>query len=168
MNNTSYLSIGSNLGNRETTIIQGIKTIEKSPNISIREQSSVYETDPVGYIDQHPFLNMVIVIKTSFSAQELLAFLQDVEHELGRTRQIKWGPRTIDLDILLFNKENINSERLIIPHPRMFERGFVMIPLFEVYPTIQQDFNLIKFPDKRGVRMWKRNIGEGVLEHSES
>ena len=106
--------------------------LESHPHISLLDFSSIYETEPVGYTEQPTFLNMVIKLETSFNAFELLAVTQKIENGLGRKREIHWGPRTIDLDILLYNNENIKSEHLIIPHPRMFERAFVMVPLFEI------------------------------------
>lgn len=84
--------------------------------------SSIYETDPVGYTDQDLFLNMAAAVKTSLSPFELLDLTQRIEKELGRKRDIRWGPRTADLDILLYNRENIETEQLIVPHPRMHER----------------------------------------------
>ena len=100
--------------------------------INVKTVSSIYETAPVGYVDQPSFLNIVVYIETSYSALEILKICQSIENELGRVREIRWGPRIIDLDILLFNNENIEVENLIVPHPRMFERAFVLVPLLEI------------------------------------
>ncbi|MBO1915444.1 2-amino-4-hydroxy-6-hydroxymethyldihydropteridine diphosphokinase, partial [Microvirga sp. 3-52] len=81
-------------------------------------------------------LNIVIEIRTSLDAYKLLAVCQEIEHELGRVRTVRWGPRIVDLDILLYNNDNIKAENLIIPHPRMYERAFVLIPLLEIAPEI--------------------------------
>jgi 2-amino-4-hydroxy-6-hydroxymethyldihydropteridine diphosphokinase len=114
---------------------------------------------------------MVIEIQTEWSPLELLDFCLKVELELGRKREIVWGPRTIDLDILLYNQENIKSEKLIIPHPRMLERNFVMIPLSEIKPDIiipniekPLDAWIKELANKEGVRIWKRKNGEDVFE----
>jgi 2-amino-4-hydroxy-6-hydroxymethyldihydropteridine diphosphokinase len=169
MNNSVFLSIGSNIRDREKNLQSAIKLLEKVPEIAIRKLSSIYETDPVGFEDQARFLNAVIRISTSFSPQELLDFIQKIEKKLGRKREIHWGPRTIDLDILLYNQENINSEQLTIPHPRMFERGFVMIPLLEIDPNVIDTYNISNFASKdEGVKLWKQSIGEDEFEHFES
>src|SRR5699024_4742896 len=98
----------------------------------IVKESSIYETPPVGYTNQGHFLNMFIAVKTSLSAIKLLDVCQCIEQQLGRKREIRFGPRTIDLDILIYNEENIKTDRLIVPHPRMHERAFVLIPLVEI------------------------------------
>jgi 2-amino-4-hydroxy-6-hydroxymethyldihydropteridine diphosphokinase len=169
MNNSVYLSIGTNMGDREKNLQTAIKLLEKVPEIAIKKLSSIYETDPVGFEDQSRFLNAAIAISTSFSPLELLQFIQKIEKSLGRKREIRWGPRTIDLDILLYNQENIISEQLTIPHPRMFERGFVMIPLLEIYPHVIDIYNISKLASKdEGVKLWKQSIGEEEFEHFES
>jgi 2-amino-4-hydroxy-6-hydroxymethyldihydropteridine diphosphokinase len=137
--------------------------------------SSIYETDPVGYEEQDLFLNMVIEIQTALSAMELLDLCLKTELELGRKREIKWGPRTIDLDILTYNQENIETEKLIVPHPRMLERAFVIIPLIEINQDNKLseidkllEASLEELPNKEGVRIWKRKNGEDVFEPIES
>ena len=137
MENTAFIALGSNIGNRYDYLTKAIERLDNHPKIQLVNYSSVYETDPVGYEDQDLFLNMVIeVMTTSFKSHELLDYCLKVELELGRKREIVWGPRTIDLDILLYNQENIESEKLIVPHPRMLERNFVMIPLSEIKPDL--------------------------------
>ncbi|MGV3463945.1 MAG: 2-amino-4-hydroxy-6-hydroxymethyldihydropteridine diphosphokinase [Heyndrickxia sp.] len=170
MINTAYLSLGSNLGNREEFLEDALKALVSYPEIDIIDASSIYETDPVGYSDQGNFLNMVVKVKTSFSAEQLLEVCLQTEKELGRIRKIRWGPRTVDLDILLFNNENIKSEKLIIPHPRMHERAFVLVPLLEMdpaveLPTLKAPLNevLNGIPDKEGVRLWKQINGEDAF-----
>jgi 2-amino-4-hydroxy-6-hydroxymethyldihydropteridine diphosphokinase len=171
MGNTAFISLGSNIGNRYDYLSKVIEYLTKHPKIQLVNTSSVYETDPVGYEDQDLFLNMVIEIQTEWSPLELLDFCLKVELELGRKREIVWGPRTIDLDILLYNQENIKSEKLIIPHPRMLERNFVMIPLSEIKPDIiipniekPLDAWIKELANKEGVRIWKRKNGEDVFE----
>ena len=148
--NESYLSLGSNMGDRLEMLKQAVRLLVEHPRVDVMKISSLYETDPVGFIEQGAFLNMVVYLQTDLSALELLEVCQDIEGELNRKREIRWGPRTIDLDILLFNHDNMKTERLIIPHPRMHERAFVLVPLLELDPT--QDF--IE-PQKEGITLWK-------------
>lgn len=149
--NSSYLSLGSNMGDRFEMLKQAVRMLNEHPQVEVRSISSLYETDPVGFTDQEPFLNMVIYIHTELSALELLAACQEIEQKLQRKRLIRWGPRTIDLDILLYNQDNMDTEKLTIPHPRMHERDFVLIPLSEIAPSLE---NLDK-PPSQGVRLWK-------------
>ncbi|MBE3568585.1 MAG: 2-amino-4-hydroxy-6-hydroxymethyldihydropteridine diphosphokinase [Bacillales bacterium] len=169
MSNIAYLSLGSNLGDRMHYLKNAIQALDGHPNIKVLAASSVYETDPVGYTDQGKFLNMAVKIETSLVAQELLETCLEIEKSLGRVREIKWGPRTIDLDILLYNNENIETDRLVIPHPRMNERLFVLIPILEIDPFLKIptiDKPLIdlfeQIPNKEGVRLWKQINGEDV------
>jgi 2-amino-4-hydroxy-6-hydroxymethyldihydropteridine diphosphokinase len=170
MKNTALIAIGSNMGNRYDYLTKAIERLANHPEIQLVNYSSIYETDPVGYEDQDLFLNMVIEILTSFSAHELLDICLKVELELGRKREIFWGPRTLDLDILLYNQENIETEKLIVPHPRMLERNFVMIPLSEIkpdviIPNIEKPLEawIEELPNREGVRLWKRKNGEDVF-----
>ncbi|HSJ37476.1 MAG TPA: 2-amino-4-hydroxy-6-hydroxymethyldihydropteridine diphosphokinase [Planococcus sp. (in: firmicutes)] len=148
--NESYLSLGSNMGDRLEMLKQAVRLLVKHPRVDVLKISSLYETDPVGFTEQDAFLNMVVYLKTELSALELLEVCQDIERELDRKRELRWGPRTIDLDILLYNHDNMETERLIIPHPRMHERAFVLVPLLELDPT--QDF--IE-PQREGIILWK-------------
>jgi 2-amino-4-hydroxy-6-hydroxymethyldihydropteridine diphosphokinase len=153
--NESYLSLGSNMGNRLHMLKQAVRLLMEHPSVEVMAISSLYETDPVGFTDQEPFLNMVVRVQTSLAALELLDVCQEVEQRLNRERLIRWGPRTIDLDILLYNQDNMNSERLTVPHPRMHERAFVLIPLLEVNPLLQG----MPDPPEQGVRLWKTYSG---------
>ncbi|MEH6992218.1 2-amino-4-hydroxy-6-hydroxymethyldihydropteridine diphosphokinase [Neobacillus drentensis] len=171
MGNTAFIALGSNIGNRYDYLKEAIKQLANHPKIKMVNISSIYETDPVGYEDQDLFLNMVIEVMTSLCAHELLDICLKLELTLGRKREIVWGPRTIDLDILLYNQENIETEKLIIPHPRMLERNFVMIPLSEIKPDIiipnidkPLEALINELPNKEGVRLWKRKNGEDVFE----
>jgi 2-amino-4-hydroxy-6-hydroxymethyldihydropteridine diphosphokinase len=169
MNHIAYISLGSNMGERLRYIEEALNLLEKNYPIYVVNTSSIYETDPVGYEDQDLFLNMVAQIKTSLSPNQLLDACLKIESNLGRKREIRWGPRTIDLDILLYNQENIVSEDLIIPHPRMHERAFVTIPLLEISPDImvplyEMPLSVIALQqsDREGVRVWKKKNGEDV------
>jgi 2-amino-4-hydroxy-6-hydroxymethyldihydropteridine diphosphokinase len=165
MSKECYISLGTNIGDREGFLINAINELEGNPDISVDQISSIYETDPVGYLDQDPFLNLVIKISTILTPLQLLEVTQGIEQNLGRKRELRWGPRTIDLDILLYNQENIEVEHLRIPHPRMFERSFVLIPLKEINPLIKVENKLL---EDKGVRLWKRKSGGdglGLLEN---
>jgi 2-amino-4-hydroxy-6-hydroxymethyldihydropteridine diphosphokinase len=128
-----YLSIGSNLGDREKNLSRAIEILEKQ-GIFVRKRSSLYETEPWGEKNQPLFLNMALEIETELKPQELLRVVKNVEIEAGRERSYKWGPRIIDLDILLYNHIIVNEETLKIPHPLMHERDFVLRPLDEIAP----------------------------------
>lgn len=161
--NTAYIGLGTNIEPRKKYLDEALEQMKKA-SITICKQSSVYETAPVGYADQADFLNMVIEAKTSLSSFSLLDRLQEIERMLGRKREIRYGPRTIDLDILLYNQENSEIERLILPHPRMAERAFVLIPLKEIAPdlhiqafgkTVRGLVEELNEEDLEGVRKWK-------------
>lgn len=131
----AYLGIGSNLGNREENCLRAIELLEKK-GIKIKKRSSLYETKPWGIENQPLFLNMAIEIETNLQPEKLLKLLKDIEVELGRKNTIKWGPRIIDLDILLFNDIIVDKKDLKIPHPLMHKREFVLKPLSEIAPEI--------------------------------
>lgn len=134
-NNIVYLGLGSNLGDRKVNLERVLEEIGKV--VKIIRQSSVYETIPRGYKDQGKFLNMAIEIDTGLSPDDLLVALQKIETGMGRERKnvIKWGPRIIDIDILLYNDEIIETETLRVPHPLMHERDFVLIPMLDIAPS---------------------------------
>lgn len=131
-----YIGIGSNLGNRLENINKAIEFLKENPRVKIEKISSIIETKPSGGPIQGDYLNGVLKIKTDLAAAKLLLVLQSVERMLGRVRTVRDGPRTIDLDILLYGNEKINEPGLKIPHPRMLERDFVMKPLLEIEPDI--------------------------------
>ena len=135
----AYLSLGSNIGDKKKYLYDAIKLLDGYKGIRIVKLSSLYETSPWGYTEQDLFMNLVVLIETSLSPVDLLDCCQFIEQELGRVRLIKWGPRVIDVDILLFEDETINTERLTIPHPFMTERDFVMIPLCEIAKDLKID-----------------------------
>ncbi|MGP4042581.1 2-amino-4-hydroxy-6-hydroxymethyldihydropteridine diphosphokinase [Gracilibacillus sp. D59] len=173
----AYIALGSNIQPRLNYLEQAIKQLAEHDEIIIKDQSSVYETDPVGFVEQEQFLNMVIEIETDLDPIPLLNVCQSIERILGRKREIKWGPRTIDLDILVYNQENIETERLILPHPRLHERAFVLIPLAEINPflytahlaqNITQLLARIPAQDKEGVVKWQQTDGVRGSKHFES
>ncbi|HLF18489.1 MAG TPA: 2-amino-4-hydroxy-6-hydroxymethyldihydropteridine diphosphokinase [Candidatus Omnitrophota bacterium] len=133
-----YLGLGSNLGNRQENLTKAIALL-KEKGITVLAHSSVIETDPVGGPPQGKYLNAVIQISTHLSANELLSVCQSVEKQMGRVKTVPNGPRTIDIDILLYDNVVLTSASLTIPHPRMFERAFVMMPLKEIAPHISKE-----------------------------
>ncbi len=131
-----YIGFGSNLGNRQNNINTALEILGNLNGVEVVKISSIIETEPVGGPKQDKFLNGVVKIKTSFSPEELLENLQAIENQLGRKRKVQFGPRTIDLDILLYGDKIIRSKELEIPHPRILEREFVMGPLKEIAPEV--------------------------------
>ena len=128
-----FIALGSNQGDRELNLLRAIAEIGKLAPSRITALSAFYETEPVGPVKQEDFLNAVLRLETPFSPQELLAELQRIENRVfKRKRTIHWGPRTMDLDILLFGDLILSDKNLIIPHPRLHERAFVLVPLAEI------------------------------------
>ena len=132
--NTVYIQLGSNIGERESFISKSMEQIEENIGEIITE-SSVFETIPWGNENQNNFLNSVIKIKTPFDSFKVLKKSQEIENNLGRVRVEKWGERTIDIDILFYNNKIINTKELIIPHPLIQQRKFVLVPLSEIAPN---------------------------------
>jgi 2-amino-4-hydroxy-6-hydroxymethyldihydropteridine diphosphokinase len=133
-----YIGLGANLGDREATIRMALRRLGAHEQIDVLRVSRLRETDPVGYADQPRFLNGVARLQTDLEPRELLAILLDVERDLGRTRHgPRFGPRPIDLDILLYDSRVVEEPGLRIPHPRMAERAFVLEPLAELDPSLE-------------------------------
>ena len=172
--NDVYLSIGTNIGDRKRNLQEAVSMLTKMDDVQVVQISSIYETAPVGYVDQDAFLNIAVYVKTTKSVEEMLAACQFVEQELGRVRLIRWGPRIIDLDILLFNQENIESEHLIVPHARMYERAFVLIPLMEIVqtssPQLEKALQAAQAFDvqKEGINLWMENVSVEEFVHFEN
>lgn len=132
----AYIGIGSNLGDREGNIKRGLSLLEENLHIQITDSSSFYNTEPVGYKDQDDFLNGVIKISTTLEAHDLMKSLHSIEQLINLQPRVKWGPRWIDLDMLFYDNLTIEEDNLIIPHPRLHERGFVLMPLVEIAPDL--------------------------------
>ncbi len=132
----AYLCLGSNSGNRLQFIEQAISLLNLAENIKIIRSTALYETEPWGVKNQNWFLNIIVEIKTDLSPQDLLLKCMSIEKTLGRNRdkEQRWGERTIDIDIILYNKDVVNTDMLTIPHPRMHQRAFVLVPLLELIP----------------------------------
>ena len=134
MSETATLALGSNLGDRLATLQQAVDLLGAEPGIALIRCSRVWETDPVGGPPQPDFLNAVVRAEVDLEPLDLLAACQRVETALGRVREVRWGPRTIDIDILLFDARAIDDPDLVVPHPRMRERAFVLMPLLDIDP----------------------------------
>ena len=133
----AYIGFGSNIDDRLTHIQNAIHTLSKTEGITLKEISSIYTTDPIGYEEQAQFLNGVAAIQTSLSPLSLLHTLKDIETAIGRKHRIRWGPREIDLDILIYGDLCVQTVELVIPHPEMHLRGFVLVPLAEIAPNLR-------------------------------
>lgn len=134
MMHTIYISLGSNLGDRVHNLHSAINHL--APKVKTLAQSSIYETEPWGYSDQPPFLNQAIKAQTQLEPFDLLLFLKEIELSMGRQETFRFGPRLIDLDILFYNSLVLDTPKLTIPHPRIGERAFVLIPLAEIAPDL--------------------------------
>ena len=153
---TAYLGLGGNLGNRRQFLTEAILALNREPGIRVDKISSVYETEPVGVIDQPDFLNLVVEVTTTLTAHDLLMRCLQIEETLGRVRAERWGPRTIDVDLLWFNGTAVNEPDLVLPHPRMKDRAFVLVPLAEIASSLLVEGmrvdELASRPDQFGLR----------------
>jgi 2-amino-4-hydroxy-6-hydroxymethyldihydropteridine diphosphokinase len=134
----AYVGLGANLGPKEVTLLRAVDRLGEEPGIEVLELSRLRETDPVGNVDQPAFLNGAVAIETTLAPRELLDALLRIERELGRVRDgERWGPRTIDLDLLLYGGEVVDEPGLRVPHPRLHERRFALEPLAELDPGLE-------------------------------
>lgn len=132
----AYIGFGSNIGNRLAHIQNAIHALSKAEGITLQKISSLYETEPVGYEKQEDFLNGVAVIQTCLPPLRLLNTLKAIETEVGRKHRTRWGPREIDLDVLMYGDMCFHRPALVIPHPQMHLRGFVLVPFAEIAPDV--------------------------------
>lgn len=137
MGEIAYVGIGSNLGDRLGFMRQAVDDLGQHTQLDVTDRSSVYESAAVGYEPQPDYLNAAICVLTDLAPSELMTTLLSIEKSLGRTRETRWGPRTIDLDLLLFGELILEETGLVVPHPRMLERGFVLLPLCEINPQLR-------------------------------
>lgn len=158
MNERVFLGLGSNRGDRQTQIECAIQAISQLPSTTLAASASLYESEPVGVEEQPRFLNTALEIQTEIDPKGLLASLKGIEEELGRQQGARWGPREIDLDILLYGDRIIQDAQLEIPHPEMHHRRFVLVPLAEIapelhHPRLNQTIRhlLQSLEDERGV-----------------
>ena len=132
----AYISVGSNMGDRLQNCRQGIKSLTSSGPIRLLAQSSVYMTEPVDYLEQDWFINIAIKLETDLDPLQLLDKIESIQRAAGRLQdEIRFGPRVLDLDIIFFDDRIIGSERLVVPHPRMHQRRFVLKPICDIDPT---------------------------------
>ncbi len=129
-----YLSLGTNLGNRELNLDAVLKDLP--PEVFILERSPIYQTAPWGYLDQPDFLNQVLLVETTLSPQGLLEHIKGIEENIGRKPSFRYGPRKVDIDILFYGDRIIQDEVLEIPHPRIKDRAFVLVPLADIDPGL--------------------------------
>jgi len=153
----AYIGLGSNMGEREASLRQAVELLDATDGVEVTNVSSIYETEPVGYLDQPDFLNAVVEIETSLSARKLLLATKEIERLQERRRDVRWGPRTIDLDILLFGNVRISEPDLRVPHVEVSNRAFVLAPLAEIAPDLT-------LPDGQKIRDLLAALGklEGV------
>ena len=149
-----YLSLGSNIGNKRKNLLEAIRKIGELENTEVVKSSTILETEPFGYLEQDNFLNTCLEVKTLMTAQEFLKEILQIELDMGRVREIKWGPRIIDIDILFYDKEIIEEDNLAVPHPWICEREFVLDPLSEIAP------NYIHPLEKKTITMLARKLKE--------
>jgi 2-amino-4-hydroxy-6-hydroxymethyldihydropteridine diphosphokinase len=159
MDHVVYLSLGSNMGNRLANLKAAISNL--TPQMAVKNKSSVYETPPWGFTEQAPFLNQVVMVITYLKPQALLSHLKRLEVALGRVPNFHNGPRLIDIDILFFDDLMIDTHTLAIPHPRLHERAFVLVPLAEIAPDLVHPVlgkpvhELLDEVDRSGIKLFK-------------
>lgn len=155
----AVLGIGTNMGNRIQNLIDAVEAVNLLPKTKVVEVSNVYETDPVGYNNQDDFLNIVLTVSTELNAHNLLGAALGIEAGMGRVRTIKNGPRVIDIDLLLYGNEKYDTDTLVLPHPRMLERNFVLKPLLDLNfeGEIYSKDDLKKSLTNDGVRFYRDN-----------
>ena len=132
----AYVGLGANLGPREVTLLRAADLLAAADGVEVVAVSQLRETDPVGVVEQPPFLNGAIALDTSLSPRAVLELLLEIEEELGRVRGERWGPRTVDLDLLVYGDKRVDEDGLHVPHPRLHERRFALEPLAELDPEL--------------------------------
>ena len=151
------LGLGGNIGDVTASFIHALRCLSDAPGVSLQRVSSIYLTPPWGKLDQPSFLNMAALVETSLSARALLALCLEIEREMGRRRLERWGPRTLDIDILTYGAATIDEPDLKAPHPRIAERAFVLAPLAEIAPDLriadQEVARLLALVDRSGVEV---------------
>ncbi|MBQ8210800.1 MAG: 2-amino-4-hydroxy-6-hydroxymethyldihydropteridine diphosphokinase [Clostridia bacterium] len=149
--NLVYISIGTNIGDKLKNINDAIDAINHLPSTNVIRVSSVYETAPWGYLEQDNFYNICAAVETDFSPNAFLGACLGIEAAFGRERPFKYSPRIIDIDVLLYNDLKINTSELTVPHPRMSERAFVLVPLKDVLPDMNDFEDAYENCDKNGI-----------------
>jgi len=159
----AYIGLGSNMGDRQENLRAAMRALSGAlPDIVVVGKSGVYGSAPVGMTDQPDFLNAVVAVETTLEARSLLSFLHQIEIDMGRQRITRWGPRTLDLDILMYGDEQSDNEDLTLPHPRLVERRFALEPLLEIEPraTLPDGTPLAALLEKLGDEQAAWRVGE--------
>lgn len=155
-----YLSLGTNIGEREFNLLNAIFEIDKLENTFVTKVSKLYETDPVGYLNQAQFLNLAIEIKSKLIPYKLLEKINEIENDLGRVRELRWGPRLIDIDIIFYENLKINTAKLIIPHKEYKNRNFVLYPLLDI---LENRNRVLPYLKKAIGNIYKYNGSSSIL-----
>ncbi|WNS42167.1 2-amino-4-hydroxy-6-hydroxymethyldihydropteridine diphosphokinase [Paenibacillus sp. MMS20-IR301] len=172
----AYIALGANLGDRQGALREALSRLDRHDEIEVLRTSKVYETEPVGYLDQPQFLNMAAALRTTLTPEALLHIMLETENKLGRVRDILNGPRTVDLDLLWVEGLSLDTPDLTLPHPRMLERAFVLLPLSDIVSSNEESSGfrglittaLQDIDGKEGIRLWTTNVWECGSERSGS
>jgi 2-amino-4-hydroxy-6-hydroxymethyldihydropteridine diphosphokinase len=156
----AFVALGANIADRESSLTEAIRRLQADAELEVRRVSKVYETAPVGFTDQPSFLNMAVCISTDLDPVALLRRLLAIEQEMGRVRDVRWGPRNIDLDLLVYGDAFMETPELTLPHPRMGQRAFVLVPLRDVWPEE------IPFPWEAELKAFSLEV-EGIKRFAE-
>jgi 2-amino-4-hydroxy-6-hydroxymethyldihydropteridine diphosphokinase len=132
----AYVGLGANLGPREVTLLRAVDLLAETEGVDVLQVSQLRQTEPFGVVDQPPYLNGAVVVDTTLTPRELLERLLEIERQLGRVRDVRWGARTIDLDLLVYGDLSVDEPGLRVPHPRLAERRFALEPLAELDPAL--------------------------------
>lgn len=165
----AFIGLGTNLGDRETALRGALSLLSQKPGVRMVAYSGLYETEPVGVREQPRFLNAVACVQTTLAPERLLDELMAIEKVYGRRRVVRWGPRTLDLDLLLYGGKTVQTPRLTVPHPRLFERPFVLVPLLELEPwlpvtVLQQARQALAACGTDGVKVQKAGRWAGFFD----
>ncbi|MDT3428731.1 2-amino-4-hydroxy-6-hydroxymethyldihydropteridine diphosphokinase [Paenibacillus forsythiae] len=169
----AYIALGANLGDREQSLKEALALLGAHAEIEVLRCSGIYETEPVGYADQPNFLNMTAAVRTSLLPEALLDVMLEIEDRLGRVRTIRNGPRTVDLDLLWMDGKVLDTPHLILPHPRMQERAFVLFPLRDIVPRDEPSglWEIVtkalgKLDGREGIKLWTSSGWEDGFGHT--